>query len=187
MQAADANHSRISAAADGETSAPGATEASDPVEALATKMSAVFLAVSRHDGGDFLREVEESGLTLTQCRALTVISRATEDERRSARDLAEQMGVTDSTFSRAIEALVQRELVTRTEDALDRRQRQIAVTPEGRQLVSALVASKRAGIEHFAASLTSEQRLGLNSALDALLANDEVAAAHDQIRRRETS
>lgn len=165
----------------------GATTTPGTARDLATKLSAVFLAVSRHDGGDFLREIEESGLTLTQCRALTVISGATEDERRSARELAGQIGVTDSTFSRAIEMLVQRKLVTRSEHEHDRRQRQIAVTPDGRHLVSALIASKRAGIEHFAASLTEEQRRGLDSALAALLENEEVAAAHDQVRRRETT
>ncbi len=154
---------------------------------IAKKLSAVFLAVSRHDGGDFLREVEESGLTLTQCRALTVIASATEDERRSARELAAQIGVTDSTFSRAIETLVQRKLVTRAEDELDRRQRQIAVTPEGGRLVSTLIARRRAGIEDFAASLTAEQSHALGLALDALLESDEVASAHDQIQRREST
>lgn len=164
----------------------GVPEASAEARDLALKMSAVFLAVSRHDGGDFLREVEESGLTLTQCRALTVISGASESERRSARELAGQMGVTDSTFSRAIDALFKRELVTRTEDEQDRRVRQIAITAEGQRLVSGLLARRRAGVEDFAASLSAAQRRKLRSALEALLENDEVASALRQVKRRTT-
>jgi len=159
-------------------------EAPGEARDLALKMSAVFLAVSKHDGGDFLREVEESGLTLTQCRALTVISGASETERCSARALAGQMGVTDSTFSRAIDALTKRDLVTRSEDEQDRRVRQIAITAEGQRLVSGLLARRRKGVEDFAASLTAAQRRKLGSALEALLENDEVASALRQVMRR---
>ncbi len=156
------------------------------VRELALRMSAVFLAVSAHDGGDFLREVEDSGLTVAQCRTLMVLARATADERRSAREIAAQIGITESTYSRAVEVLVKRGFVTRTEHEADRRQRRVDMTDEGARVVSSLMARKRAGVESFAAELTEEQRRSLAEALAGLLANDEVATAYERVQRRET-
>lgn len=50
-------------------------------------------------------------------------------------DLAEQIGRSASATSRIVTALEQRELLVRSEEVADRRQRNIAVTPKGSALL----------------------------------------------------
>jgi DNA-binding MarR family transcriptional regulator len=66
--------------------------------------------------------------------------------------------------------------VVRREDDEDRRQKRIAITDTGQEVVSALSAARLAGIETFIASLTPEEQENLARALAPIVAREEVAA-----------
>jgi DNA-binding MarR family transcriptional regulator len=125
-------------------------------------------------GGGFLQAIEESGLSLTQVKALIAL----DDERggpRPIRGLAEELGITAPAATRAVDALVERRLVSRSEDPDDRRVRRIAITDAGRRLVGELASRRAAGLEAFAEGLSAAQRRRLLAALDALLEGDDFA------------
>jgi DNA-binding MarR family transcriptional regulator len=126
-------------------------------------------------GGGFLQAIEESGLSLTQVKALLAV----DDEQggpRPIRELAEELGITAPAATRAVDALVERRLVSRSEDPEDRRVRRIAITDAGRRLVGELASRRAAGLEAFAGRLSAAQQRKLLVALEALLEGDDVAS-----------
>ena len=133
-------------------------------------------------GGGFLEAIEESRLTLTQVKALVAL-----DSEQGApcpiRQLAEELGITPPTATRAIDALVERELVSRSEDPDDRRVRRIAITEAGQRLVAELASRRTAELEAFAEGLSASQRRKLLAALESLLVSEDFASAHEAARR----
>src|SRR5436309_2532218 len=71
--------------------------------------------------GEFFRTLEESGLTLTQCKVLTALVPGAQGEPQAAKDIAARTGASLPTVSRTVDALVPPELVRRDEDSDDRR------------------------------------------------------------------
>ena len=133
-------------------------------------------------GGGFLQAIEESRLTLTQVKALVALD-ADQGAPSPIRELAEELGITPPTATRAIDALVERDLVSRSEDPDDRRVRRIAITDAGHRLVGELTSRRTAELEAFAEGLSASQRRKLLSALEAVLEGEDVASAHDGVRR----
>ena len=79
---------------------------------------------------------------------------------------------------------MKRELVLRTEDPTDRRQRRLAVSDAGRDLADRIMAARLEGLGQFAASLTETERERLNDALELLLEREEISQVYDQYRRQ---
>jgi len=79
-------------------------------------------------------------------------------------------------MSRAVENLVKRELVTRVENAEDRRMKTVKVTDAGRALVDHLLDLRFAGIGEFVETLSPEEGANLAKALEPIVAREEVAA-----------
>jgi DNA-binding MarR family transcriptional regulator len=124
-------------------------------------------------GGGFLQAIEESGLSLTQVKALLVLD-AEQGGPRPIRELGEELGITAPAATRAVDGLVERRLVSRSEDPVDRRVRRIAITDAGRRLVAELASRRAAGLEAFAEGLSPVQQRKLLAALEALLEGDAV-------------
>jgi DNA-binding MarR family transcriptional regulator len=125
-------------------------------------------------GGDYVRAVGELELSLTQLRALHVL--AYDVEQASLKDLADRLGLSLPAVSRSIDGLVQRRLVTRAEDADDRRMKQVRATPAAPELLDRLTELRLAGIESFVASLTPRERDRLGVALAPLAEREEIAS-----------
>jgi DNA-binding MarR family transcriptional regulator len=125
-------------------------------------------------GGDYMKAVGELELSLTQLRALRVL--AHDVDQMSLKDLAERLGVSLPAVSRSVEGLVQRGLVTRAEDASDRRMKQVRATPAAAQLLDRLTEMRVAGIEDFVETLAPRERERLASALRPLAERDEIAS-----------
>src|SRR5437764_12438867 len=70
-------------------------------------------------GRDFFREVGELDLSLSQIRILHVLTRVRDEA--SLKQLADEIGLSLPATSRSVDALVHRDLVTRSENAADRR------------------------------------------------------------------
>lgn len=80
-----------------------------------------------------LAEVSDGQLALSQLKLLLLIARP--GHRLKVSDVAEVLGVTNAAASRAIERLVQRDLVARTTSREDRRAVDLALTPRSRELM----------------------------------------------------
>jgi DNA-binding MarR family transcriptional regulator len=152
---------------------------------LAVRLGSVMLCVLGGEGGAAVRVIDESGLTFTQTKALMVLARRGEDDEPTTVSLvAERVGVSIASASRAVDGLVRRELATRVEDPDDRRIRRISLTQEGHDLADEMIAARMIGIEAFVSSLTQGQRRKLAAALESLLDRDDVGRTYDAHRRR---
>jgi DNA-binding MarR family transcriptional regulator len=139
---------------------------------LARQLAGLFRYLTLAGGGDFLREVSELDLSLTQLKALSLL-----DERPAAlslKDVSEQLGLSVPTTSRAVDGLVRRRLVDRDEDALDRRVRRVGLTAAGRRVVENLTAIRMAGLNRLVESFSNEERKKLAAALEAIPKREEI-------------
>jgi len=153
------------------------------VDATAQKLGALLRYLFGFDRGAQLRAIEESGLTLTQTKALLELSApAAGAGSCPGRDLAERVGLSEATISRAVDGLAERRLVTRIEDPSDRRVRLIAITPAGEEAVGKIVSARMGGLREFSASLGAGERRKLDSALAELLGREDLAAAYRQVK-----
>jgi DNA-binding MarR family transcriptional regulator len=80
-----------------------------------------------------LREVTGSGLTFSQLKLLNLIAHT---EGHTITDVAAFLGVSNAAASKAVDRLVRRGLLNRTEAASDRRAVELSVTPEGKKLLT---------------------------------------------------
>ena len=116
-----------------KTAAP---DVSAEAQDTAARLSALLRHVFLYDRGNQLRVIEESGLSMTQCKALLELGGLGEEaEPRQVSELAERFGVSVPSMSRAVDALVKGKLATRVEDPDDRRVRRVAITAKGKKLV----------------------------------------------------
>ena len=150
---------------------------------LGYRLGAVMLRCMSADGGTAIRVIDESGLTFTQMKILMTLA-GTRDEPPSLKPVAEGIGISLPSASRAVEGLVKRALVARTEDPSDRRQRLLSLTEAGQELADRIMAARLEGLGQFAASLTDEQRTRLEQALELLIERDEIADVYRQYRRQ---
>ena len=161
----------------------GVPAVSPEAQETAARISALLRHLFLYDRGNQLRVIEESGLSMTQCKALLELGGlGSETEPRQVGDLAETFGVSVPSMSRAVDALVKGGLATRVEDPDDRRARRVAITGKGKQLVETLVVVRQAGMEAFAATLSAAQRRKLDAAIDSLMDREDIAAAFDHLK-----
>lgn len=160
-----------------------APEVGAKAQDTAARLSALLRHLFLYDRGNVLRVIEESGLSMTQCKALLELGGLGEDsEARQVSDLADTFGVSVPSMSRAVDGLVKKGLATRVEDSEDRRVRRIAITAKGKKLVDTLLVVRQAGMEAFAAGLTANQRRKLDAAVDSLMDRDDIAEAYEHLR-----
>src|SRR3954452_16140021 len=106
----------------------------------AARLGAFLRHVFISSGGEHLRKMEESGLSLTQVKALLMLAGPEGDEPYAGRDIAERLQVSLTSVSRAVDGLVRSRLVKRVEDPEDRRVRRLTVNEKGQRLAGGVVA-----------------------------------------------
>jgi DNA-binding MarR family transcriptional regulator len=134
-------------------------------------------------GGGFLEAVDELGLSLTQLKALQILS-TEEAPELSLKQLGDAVGLSLPAISRAVDGLVQRGFVTRTEDTEDRRVKRVRTTEAGDELVGQLVDIRFTQLGKYVETLTPRERSKLAAALDVLLEREEIA---NLLPRRESA
>jgi DNA-binding MarR family transcriptional regulator len=173
MQASDVKAIADKAAAETPPQAPE----------TAARLTALLRHVFLYDRGNQLRVIEESGLSITQCKVLLELGGLGQTASTwQVGDLAELFGVSLPSMSRAVDALVKEKLATRVEDPHDRRARQVRITAKGKDLVETLVAVRQTGIEAFAATLSAAQRRKLDAAVDALMDREDIAQTYEHLK-----
>jgi DNA-binding MarR family transcriptional regulator len=158
-------------------------EVSEEAQETAARIGALLRHLFLYDRGNVLRVIEESGLSMTQSKSLLELGGLGEaPEARQVSELAETLGVSVPSMSRAVDGLVKKRLATRVEDPDDRRVRQVRITPKGKDLVETLLVVRQAGMEAFAASLTAAQRRKLDAAVDSLMDRTDIAEAYEHMK-----
>lgn len=166
-----------------------AAEAGPEERETAARLTALMRHLLLYDRGNQLRVMEDSGLSMTQCKALLELGglgQNTEPEQTAATwqvgDLAEVFGVSTPSMSRAVDGLVKSGLATRVEDPADRRARQVRITAKGKELVDTLATVRQAGLQCFAATLSAAQRRKLDAAVDSLMDREDIAKTYQHLK-----
>ena len=149
---------------------------------LALKLGALILRCMGPQGGEVLRVIDESGVTFAQIKVLVELQ--TPEETHTVTSLAEHIGISTASASRAADGMVRKKLATRVEDPDDRRVKRLALTAKGQRLADRIISARLASLEEFTGSLEAEQRRKLESALDALMERPEVAEIYANYERK---
>jgi DNA-binding MarR family transcriptional regulator len=163
----------VQASISGAEATPAAVEAGSAA-ALAEDLLTLWRHVLTHGGADSYAIFDELELTLTQVKALHALA----DHELTVKEIAEKLSLSLPGASRAVDALVDRGLLTRREDRADRRMKRLTCTPSGRDALGRLDESRLAGLESFSAGLLPAQRKRLSAALRPIL--DDLHGAQDR-------
>jgi DNA-binding MarR family transcriptional regulator len=118
--------------------------------------------VNRTASPDMFRVLGEVGLSFTQLKSLFLLD---EHHELTVKDIASRLSMSLPAVSRSVEGLVQRGFVTRREHDSDRRSRQIALLPQGREVLDRVTAAREATLVEFASQLPDAERDALHAAL----------------------
>jgi len=152
----------------------------------AARLTALMHHMFLYDRGNQLRVIEETGMSMTQCKVLLELGGLGHDAQAwQVSDLAELFGVSVPSMSRAVDALVKAKLASRVEDPADRRVRRVKITPKGKKLVATLVTVRLTGIESFVATLSAAQRRKLDAAVETLMDREDLATTYEHLKGSE--
>ncbi len=108
------------------------------------------------------RVLGEVGLAFTQLKALFLLQ---EHDEMTVKDISARLSMSVPAMSRSVDGLVQRGMVARREDDTDRRSKQIALLPAGRDVLDRVTAAREHALVAFAAELSDAERTALHAAL----------------------
>ena len=134
---------------------------------LAKRLGGLLRELVLSPGADHLQLIEERRLSLTQVRALLLLT-SVDDRGLAVSAIAERIGLSPAATSRALDVLVRRRLASRREDAADRRCKRLTTTAAGRALSDRLLELRNAKLERFVAGLDPASREALDAALIAI-------------------
>ena len=109
-------------------------------------MAVVNVHINRSTSPDMFRVLGELQLSFTQMKALFLLEEA---EQVTVKDIAERLSMSFPAMSRSS----------------DRRSREIALLPQGRDALGRLLAAREAALESFAEELSDAERTALHAAL----------------------
>jgi DNA-binding MarR family transcriptional regulator len=161
----------ILACVQASTAATQPTKTDELVPNLAAFLHHIFKTCGPKGG--MLAIIDELGLSLTQLKAIQIISSAGEE--MSLKQLGDSLELSLPAISRAVDGLVHRGLVTRTEDEADRRIKRVHPTEEANRLVARLIDIRFEQLGTFVESLNPRERSKLASALAVLAERDDIA------------
>jgi DNA-binding MarR family transcriptional regulator len=120
--------------------------------------------------------IAELELSFTQIKTLCALD--ADGQERSVKALAESLGISLPAMSRAIDGLVERRLVGREEDRIDRRVKRVRLTDAGRRVPAALNEARLSTLEGLMSSLGEEEAGALAGALALILERRPDIAAY---------
>jgi DNA-binding MarR family transcriptional regulator len=151
---------------------------------LALRLGSLLLLCLGGRTGDVLQVIDESGLTFVQMKATMALGTATDGDLPTVTGLAEALGISPASASRAVDDLVKKGLLSRVEDSEDRRVRRLRLTDKGQDVADRVLSARMAGLQEVAASLTPAERKKLEPALDELMKRDELAEIYETYARK---
>lgn len=137
-------------------------------EQLADELMRFIGTVMKGDQGELFEIVAALDLTMPQMRGMFVLSAAAAEQGLALTELAPRMGLSVAAAGRAVDGLVRNDLVSRTEDAADRRIKRLALTAAGIAALGRIAGARREGLRRFAETLGARERDGLAAGLAAV-------------------
>ena len=159
------------------TASKQAVPADEVVNGLAAFLHYIFKTCGPKGG--MLEVIDELGLSLTQLKAIQLVVAEPASE-MSLKQLGDSLELSLPAISRAVDGLVHRGLVTRTEDEEDRRIKRVRPTKEADQLVARLTDIRFSQLGEFVDTLTPRERNKLAAALAILAERDGIAELLNQ-------
>jgi DNA-binding MarR family transcriptional regulator len=147
---------------------------------LGRQLAGFFLWVTNSSNHDFLPRITELELTLTQMKALFQLTVVDE---LAVKEVADGLGLSDAATSRAVDGLVKRKLVERSEDAADRRVKRVRLSARGRKTIDELAAVRIATFQRLVEELSDDERTKLADALEPILARQDLGRFNPASRR----
>jgi DNA-binding MarR family transcriptional regulator len=144
--------------------------------ALTRDMYALASYLMRSANVGTFNAIGELDLSVTQLKLLCALDAGGEE--RSVKALAETMGVSLPTMSRAVDGLFERGFVRREEDSADRRMKRVGLTDAGRTVPRALNEARLSALQELMSSLADEEALALEHALGLILERRADIAAY---------
>lgn len=135
------------------------TAAADPVVEM-------YLALGDALRLDILPVWVTADLTISQLKALFLLAH---HGQLTVGQLADRLGVGNSTTSILVQQLVEQDLVERSEDVEDRRRTLVALTTQGARLIGGSRKKKEAVLRRWVGQLDDAQLADLRGGLRALL------------------
>ena len=112
-----------------------------------------------------LKEISDGRVTPSQMKVLKLVART---NARRIGDVADFLAVSNAAASKAVDRLVRRGLLRRTESAADRRAVELSLTPEGRTLLAQFEAATNHILKDLFGDLNPETLQTTASYLDQL-------------------
>lgn len=109
--------------------------------------------LNRHLAGETLAIMHEAGITLPQMVALHVLRYG---GNTSINGLGESLKLSTSATSHLVDRLVERDLIERAEDPVDRRQKRLALAPAGEELLVRLSTARESEMVALTSRLSPE-------------------------------
>jgi DNA-binding MarR family transcriptional regulator len=150
-------------------------------EALSRDMAALANFLMRTANMGTFNAIAELDLSFTQIKALCALD--ADGEERSVKALADSLGVSLATMSRAVDGLFERGFVGREEDAADRRMKRVGLTDAGRAVPQALNDARLSALQELMSSLVDEEADALAHALGLILQRRDDIAAYRPINK----
>jgi len=114
---------------------------------------------------DFKRFMEDTGLSFSH---VNILMHLYHGGISGVSEIGERMGFTNAAASQTVDRLVNMGLLMRTEDPLDRRAKQLELTPKGRDLIIKGIDARMHWIESLTDSLSGQDLDMITSALTIL-------------------
>jgi DNA-binding MarR family transcriptional regulator len=150
-------------------------------EELSRDMAALANFLMRTANMGTFTAIAELDLSFTQIKALCALD--ADGEERSVKALADSLGVSLATMSRAVDGLFERGFVGREEDAADRRMKRVGLTDAGRAVPQALNAARLSALQELMSSLVDDEAAALQDALTLILERRSDIAAYRPINK----
>ena len=84
-------------------------------------------------------------------------------------ELSEGFGISPAAASQLVDKLVHADLIARTEDPTDRRAKQVALTPHGKQLIEQGIAERYRWMKNLETVLSDSEKNKISEALEILI------------------
>ncbi len=138
----------------------------DDLDPVAARLAVVMISLMKGSQNEVMHITSEFDLSLTQLRTLFTLDHADED--LAVNQIAVALGVSMPATTRAIDALHRTGLVSRREDAADRRIKRIALTETGTAAITRIAEARVATVQNLVAALSDDERTTLDEAATAI-------------------
>lgn len=152
-------------------------------EGIAEQLLDLFGTIMRSGQAPLVQAAERYDLSFSQLKILFVLSMS--ERPLSVGEIAEATTLSLPAAGRAVDAIVRNELVTRTEDPVDRRVKRVALSQLGKDIAEEINEARASLVRGLVMKLHEPEREALAASLgpllDALPARFKVPIASEQV------